>query len=224
MSRPAIAIICLALLNAAAVHAGESATKPDEGRGSWRLAVGVFAGGIMVDRKLEDYRWDTRPAGVTGVEMTVLRGRLAAGARLWGSRTTQASGIPGETQAPSVNLTGIGAVGRVRVLKVNVVELWGTGYAGRLHLGYDPDRLTFDPGGLTEPVTVVYAPISEWEFGYGARLRSEPMKQLALAIEAGHSAFALDTAHRRGDEIIQSREWFHGWTIQLQISWLVTLG
>ena len=109
-------------------------------------------------------------------------------------------------------------------MKVSVVELWGTGYAGRLHLGYDPDRLSFDPGGLAEPVTVVYEPISEWEFGYGAQLRGEPTKHLALAIEAGRSAFALDTAHRRGDEIIQSREWFHGWNIQLQISWLVTLG
>ena len=184
----------------------------------------VGLGGVMVDRDLENYRWETKPARLTGVEMTLSRGRFAAGARLWGSHTSQASGIPGETQAPRVNLTGLGAVARVRALKLNVVELWGTGYAGRLHFGYEPDRLTFDPGGVAEPVTVEYAPISEWEFGYGAQVRTELVRQLAVAVEVGRSAFALDTAHRRGDEIVQSREWFHSWTIQLQISWLVTLG
>lgn len=219
------AVVCCSILFAApATFAGSASPDPGEGRGGWRLAAGVFAGGLMVDKELENYRWDTRPSALTGVEVTLLRGRFAAGARLWGSHTTQASGIPGESQAPRVNLTGVGVLGRVRVLKLNVVELWGSGYAGRLHLGYDPDRLSFDPGGPAEPITVVYDPISEWEFAYGAQLRGEPTRQLGLAIEAVRSAFALDTAHRRGDEIVQSREWFHSWSIQLSVSWLVTLG
>jgi hypothetical protein len=224
MFRSASAISCLFLLAATATVAGPSSPDEKAGRGRWRFAVGLFAGGYMVDRKLDNYRWDTHPAGLRGVEATLLRGRFAAGARLWGSHTTQSSGIPGESEAPRVNLTGVEILGRVRVLQVSFVELWGSGHAGRLHLGYDPDRLTFDPGGLAEPVTVVYDPISEWEFGYGAQLRGEMTRQLALAIEAGRSSFALDTAHRRGDEIVQSREWFHGWSVQLSVSWLVTLG
>jgi hypothetical protein len=224
MCRRIVAVCCFIVAGAGAARAGGASNEPGGGSGGWRLAAGAFAGGIMIDRSLENYRWDTRPAPLTGAELTVLKGRFAAGARFWGARTTQASGIPGETQVPQVDLTGVGAVGSVRALTVSVLELWGTGYAGRLHLGYSPDRLTFDPGGLAEPVTVEYAPISEWEFGYGAKVRTELMRRLSVTVEAGRHAFALDTAHRRGDEIVESREWFNSWTVQLNIAWLVTLG
>ena len=96
--------------------AGEPGTDRGSGDG-WRLSVGVIAGALAVDPRLEDYRWDVRPAVQTGVQATVLRGRLAAGARVWGSRTTQASGIPGAGESPRVSLTGVDAVGQFRLVR-----------------------------------------------------------------------------------------------------------
>ncbi len=224
MNRLLASVLCIALVTSAgSARAGDSGAEP--GTGSvWRLSVGVFAGGLAVDQRLENYRWDTRPAVQTGIEATVYRGRFAAGARLWGSRTTQAIGIPGAGESPRVNLTGVEAVGRARLFELRGVELWGSGHAGRIHLGYSPDRLTFDTGVLADPITVAFDPIAEWEFGFGAGLRRGVTEHLAVSLDAERSSFALDTAHRRGEEIVESRDWFHSWSLRLQVSWLLTLG
>jgi len=228
MNRLLAALCCIALASGAcagagSARAGGSGAEPGTD-GGWRLAVGVFAGGLAVDQRLENYRWDTRPAMQTGVQATVYRGRFAAGARLWGSRTTQAIGIPGTGESPRVNLTGVEGVGRVRLFDISRVELWGSGHAGRIHLGYSPDQLTIDTGVLADPITVAFDPIAEWEFGFGAGLRGEVTEHLAVSLDAERSSFALDTAHRRGEEIVESRDWFHSWSLRLQVSWLLTLG
>ena len=102
--------------------------------------------------------------------------------------------------------------------------MWGLASVGRLHMSYEPDQLTFDVGGITEPITVDYTPISEWDFGYGLELRTVLMNQLAIALQAERSTFALDTAHRRGDEIVESRERFYSWSLRLQLAWLLHFG
>ncbi len=189
----------------------------------WTVALGPVTGGLGFDQDLANFRWDTRPAAQWGVHASLYRGRFAAGTRLWRAQTTQASGIPDESQAPHVNLTGVELLGSVRAFQYAGLELWGNAHAGRLHLGYDPDSQTFDVAGLPDPITVEYAPISEWSFGYGVEVRKEFMSRVAFALQGERSSFALDTAHRRGNEIIQARERFYSWNLRLQISWLLRL-
>ncbi len=219
------AVVCALLPVAGATHAGTITPYGEVApRGDWQLAIGPMAGALGLDRDLADYRWDTRPALQAGAHATLYRGRFGAGLRFWRARTTQASGIPGESQAPRVNLTGIELVGQVRFVTYAGVELWGSAHGGRLHLGYDPDQLTFDLGLTSGPVTVDYEPISEWDLGLGLELRGELTTHMALSLQAESSTFALDTSHRRGDEIVQSRERFYGWSLRLQVSWLLSLG
>jgi len=194
-----------------------------EGTSAWRLAIGPSAGAVALDQDLTNYRWDTRPAVQSGLQATLYHGRLAAGLRYWHSSTTQASGIP-DTEALQVSLNGLDLVGQARIAKRWGLGLWGTAFAGRLHMGYDPDEATFDTGTALGSVTVDFDPISEWQFGTGLELRTELTRQLALSLQGEGSTFALDTAHRKGSEIVESRDRFYNWSLRLQISWLLNFG
>jgi hypothetical protein len=102
------------------------------------------------------------------------------------------------------------------------VELWGMVHGGRLFLAYDPDQMTFDPGAGA-PITVAFDSIAEWDYGVGIEIRGRPTAQLALALQAEHTSFSLDTAHRNGDEIVETRERFDQWSLRVQAAWLWNL-
>jgi hypothetical protein len=214
----ASAALCTALLLASPALAAQD--QLDNSAPATRLEVGVAVGGIELDSDLQNYRWDTAPAWQSGMQATLLRGRLGAGASVWRSATTQATGLPGQATTPRVSLTGVDLVGQIRALSVRGIELWGTVHGGRLFMGYDPERLTFDPGGVGGPITVAFEPISEWEYGVGTSLRGELGAHMALALQADLTSFALDTAHRRGDEIVETRERFSAWNLRAQVSWV----
>lgn len=188
------------------------------------MNAGPFAGGILYDARLDDYRWDTRPALQSGVQATLYRGRVGAGARVWRASTTQSTGIPGETTAPRVNLTATEMTGAVRVLGVRGIAVWGTAHGGRLHLGYAPDHATFDVGGSIGTVSVDYRPIDEWIYGAGMAVRGDVTRRLAVSIRAERSNFSLDAAHRAGTEIVESRERFATWAFCVQLSWVMGFG
>lgn len=218
----ASAALCLSLALAGPAFAAGETIDGDAAGPATRMEVGIVAGGIALDPHLEDYRWDTGPAWQSGAQTTLLRGRFGAGARVWRSGTTQATGIPGEDQAPRVTMTGVELTGQIRALSVRGIELWGSLHGGRLFLGYDPDSFTFDVGGVG-PVTVAYEPITEWDYGVGAAIRGELGAHMALALQADLTSFSLDTAHRRGDEIVETRERFSTWNLRAQASWVFDL-
>lgn len=207
---------------ATTVHAQSDAALGEFAPAQWRVGIGALAGAIAFDPALDNYRWDVTPTLQTGVQAMLMRGRFATGARLWLAHTTQASGIPGETQAPRVNATAIEWVGQGRVVSYRGFELWGAVHGGRLFLAYDPNQLTFD-AGVGTPITVSYDSISEWDYGVGIEIRRDLTAQLALALQADHTSFSLDTAHRSGDEIVASRERFDQWSLRLQAAWLWNL-
>jgi hypothetical protein len=123
-----------------------------------------------------------------------------------------------------VNLTGVELVAQARAVRRWGFEVWGSVHGGLLHLGYDPDELTYEPGGGIGPITVAYAAIDEWDAGAGVEIRRELARHLALAVAAEATTFALDTAHRRGSEIVESRDRFYLWSVRLQLSWRMPLG
>jgi hypothetical protein len=196
---------------------------PGGGTGEWRLAIGPVAGAVALDEDLTNYRWDTQPAVQSGIQATLYRGRFAAGLRYSHSNTTQGTGLP-DTDALRVSLNAFDLVAQVRVVKHWGFEMWGSAFGGRLHMGYDPDEMTFDSGTALGSVTVNFDPISEWQLGTGLEMRRELMRQLALSLQGEGSTFALDTAHRSGSEIVESRERFYNWSLRLQVSWLLNFG
>jgi hypothetical protein len=207
--------VCLCVHFATAVRADA----PNE---NWRLGVGPSVGALSFDSGLDNYRWDVTPALQSGAQATVYYRRFATGARVWLAHTTQATGLPGQSEAPRVNLTAVEWVGEGRIASYRGVELWGAVHGGRLFLAYDPDQLTFDPG-VGSPITVAFDSIDEWTYGFGVEIRGDLTPQLALALQADGTSFSLDTAHRSGDEIVTTRERFDQWSLRVQVAWLWNL-
>jgi hypothetical protein len=183
----------------------------------WRVSVSPTIGGVMLDGDLADYRWDTQVAVQPGLRAALHRSRFAAGVRAAWFGTSQATGIPGESTVPEVHMTEVDLVLEAWVARTHGVELWASGHGGRLHMGYDPDHLTVDLGGPSEPVTVDYEPITEWCYGLGIEFRFAVARQLALGLQLEQTSFQLDTAHRSGDEIVESRERFTNWGLSLAV-------
>jgi hypothetical protein len=190
----------------------------------WQLEVGPMAGAVGLDPALANYRWDTQPSLQSGLETAVGRGNWRLGLRYLRSETTQATGLAGAYADPTVKLTSAELVVRYVLARPLGVEILAAGHGGWLHLGYTPDRLAFDPGGAAGTVTVEYAPLDEPVLGGGLALQKGFGRHWALALAADASTFALDTSHRRGDEIVRQRERFWNWSARLAVAWRTTLG
>ena len=180
------------------------------------VVVGPWIGAIALDAHLSDYRWDTTARPVWGLTALGRFDRFAVGARGWRASTSQATGIPGDDREFRVSLTGIDALGEVRLARFVGARLLATGSVGLVRFAWSPRELVVDTGG--GPVTVVAEPIGELTYGGGMAVR----RAIAWGFEGGaaieHSRFSLETSHRRGDEIVTERESFGSWTARLEIA------
>jgi hypothetical protein len=195
--------------------------RPAPAQESWRLDLGAGVAALAWDEQLSDYRWDVRPSAALQLHASALHGPWALGLGLGTTSTLQESGIPGETLAPRVALHTLELHAAFRVAQWQGIQLWGQAHGGRLMMRYEPDQFSFAVPGGGEPIVVDYAPVDEWTGGLAASLRREFFGNLALAAQLTHSSFALDTSHRRGDEIVHERQGFHNWSLGISASWLL---
>lgn len=182
---------------------------------AWRVSIAPTIGALALDSHLADYRWNTSLAIQPGLRVALHHARFATALRTAWAGTEQATGIPGETSAPKVNMTQLDLALEGRITNLGSIELWGLAHGGRMFLGYEPDHMTFDAGG--SPVTVDFDPITEWCYGLGIALRRDLARHLALGLQLDQTVFRLDTAHRSGDEIVESRESFSNWSFSLAL-------
>lgn len=182
---------------------------------AWRLSIAPSIGAIALDSHLADYRWDTSLSMQPGLRVGVHHARFATALRTAWSGTEQATGVPGESAAPSVNLTQVDLALEGRMATLAGIEMWASGHGGRLFLGYEPDEMTVDAGG--SPVTVSFDAITEWCYGFGVSFRRDVARHLALGLQLDQTTFSLDTAHRSGDEIVEARESFSNWSLSLAL-------
>lgn len=189
----------------------------------WRLDLGATAGAIQLDQDLRDYRWDTGPIPAYTLQAQALHGRYGLGLAYGTSQTVQGTGIPGESTQPRVDLHSFEARASARILQWAGMEFWGQLYGGRILMQYQPESLVLSAPGGGAPIEVHFDPIHEWTGGIGASIRHEFQGVFALSAQAGYSTFALDTAHRRGLEIVEQRDRFHNWSLGLGASWLLDL-
>lgn len=187
-----------------------------EGSGRTWISVGLVAGTTQFDAGLADYQWDTTPRVGWGVLALVGRGRLACGLRAWRASTTQSIGDLGE--APAVHATSWELVGEGRLAEVMGIRVLATAGAGRLHLGYEPDRITIQPPGAPSPIVVDLAPVGTWIAGGGLMLRRAVVPAWTVGIGFDARVFSIDTAHRAGDEIVVGRETFGDWSARFELA------
>jgi hypothetical protein len=203
------------LLTALWAHGVSAQSGDDAPPAAWRISIAPAIGAMLFDPHLADYRWDTSVAMQPGLRLGVHHARYSAALRTSWSATEQSTGLIGETEAPRVHLTQLDLALEGRIATLAGVELWGSGHGGRMFLGYEPDQMTVDAGG--SPVTVSFDAINEWCYGAGIGFRRDVARHLALGLQLDGTGFQLDTAHRSGSEIVESREGFLNWSLSLAL-------
>jgi hypothetical protein len=187
---------------------------------TWWLSLGALSGSTSWDGTLANYQWDVRPQAAWGIVARAGRGRWSASARLWTTSTTQGLGAPGLPVTPHVRATSWELTGEARVLDVAGLPLLATASGGRLHLGYDPEHVSVDPGTGT-PIDIDFRPIDEWTGGFGLATRHALRGPWMAGLAVEREVFALDAAHRNGDTVTAGREAFGNWSARLELSWFV---
>ncbi len=179
--------------------------------------AGPWIGVLALDPHLADYRWETDARTVWGAGAIASARRFAAGARVWRASTRQGTGVPGDDRTLSVALTGFEGIGEARLFSALGVRALATGSAGLLRLDWSPRELSLDDGSGSA-LLVTFEPVHEASAGVGLALRRALPFALQIAVGAERTWFGLDTAHRRGAEIVEEREVFGSWTGRVEIT------
>jgi hypothetical protein len=180
------------------------------------LSIAFLTGSTQFDTGLADYQWNTAPRFGWGVLGLVGRGRLAAGLELWRAGTTQAIGDLGP--APEVTATSAELVGEARLVEHWGTGLWLRGHGGLLRFGYHPDRIAIQPPGPVSPIAVDLAPVNSWTAGAGVAVRRALSDRWTLGLGVDARRFAIDTAHRAGNEVVYARERFGDWSARCEVA------
>jgi hypothetical protein len=188
-----------------------------------KVSLGVLSGSTRIDPRLSDYAWDTRPRAAWGALATVGRGPLELGVRAWRSTTVQAMALPGGDLSPTVRSTTLDVLARARVATVLGTRVSVDASAGTMRIDYRPDHVSVPQGGGA-PLEVDLAALSTGVAGAGVSLQRALPAGWALGLAVERSYFGLDTAHRRGAEIVYGRETFGDWSARLEVARLFTFG
>ena len=209
------AIVTLLLVTAVPA-APACAQERSADRATW-CSIGLLGGMVNPDAHLADYQWNTRPRATWGAEALAGRGRFAGGLRFGQFQTTQSLDVSGAGVSPTVRSTSLELVGRAGVRRIHRMDLLVTVSAGRVHLGYHPDRVAIAAGGGS-PTVVELAPIDEWTAGGGVTLMRTLAAKWNLGAGIDYGMFRLDTAHRNGSGIQYARESFGQWNARFEVA------
>jgi len=183
------------------------------------LALGILSGSTLPDARLSNYQWDTRPQMSYGAQALLGAGRLSGGVRVWTTSTTQELGLPDAGDA-RVRATSVDLVGRGVLVRGFGFDLLALGSVGRMHLAYQPDRITTMATGM--PTVITLDPINEWEGGGGFAVEHRMGGVWSLGAALERRLFGLDTAHASGGTVVEGRESFGDWTARLEIARIFT--
>jgi hypothetical protein len=197
--------------------AGGVAFPADALPGAPRLGIEPFGGVLALDPALDDYRWDAGPRPVGGITLRADAARLGGGARVWGTGTTQRAALLDESVALDVGLLAFDGFVEARLASIAGFDLGAAGRLGALRISWSPDRLAIDAGGGS-PVSVAFDPIVETTWGAGLGVRRGIPGGFELSVGAERTWFRLDTAHRRGDEIVTERTTFANWLATVAVT------
>ncbi|NOT32934.1 MAG: hypothetical protein HOP12_02055, partial [Candidatus Eisenbacteria bacterium] len=186
-----------------------------DARPRW-ISFGVLGGSTQPDAALADYQWSATPEFGWGAQALVGLGPLAGGVRGWRTGTDQALGVSGAPATTRVTETSWELVGRGRLASFWGTEMFASASAGRLALHFDPDRIQVATSG--GPVEVTFAPIAEWIGGGGMSFTRPLAASWRLGLEFERRFFSLDTAHRSGTAIVESREGFGDWSARFEVA------
>lgn len=202
---------------AAAAFACVLAASPARAEAGTWLSAGVLAGTTRFDAHLADYQWDLSPRAAWGAEVLAGSGPLAGGVRVWRSGSQQQLALDGVPN-PDVAATSVELVARARVARPLGVDVSLAGGAGRLVLGFSPDRLVLPTSGGGAPIEVTLAPVHEWTGTAGVALERAIAGPWRAGLNVERRMFGLDTAHRAGTTVVMKRESFGEWSARFSLA------
>jgi len=182
------------------------------------LSVSPRAGQLLLDRSLQDFRWDVRAQTRVGIELGAQRGAWSLALSADRAHTVQSTGIPGATVAPRVNWTEVGLQLRRHVDLPAGLSAHAGLRAGRLMLAWDPQRLSLSAPGVSGNIDVVYDDVSSWIFGPQLGLSWSVHPSVDLVGRGEISRFQLDTAYQSNGSIIEERRSFTSWQWSLGVA------
>jgi hypothetical protein len=186
--------------------------------GAW-AELGAHAGAAAPDPSLADYQWDVTPRAAWGAQALAGIGQGAFGVRWSRSETTQALGEGASVPSAAVSLEALEVVARLSLVRAATLGVYATGTAGRLRLGYDPERVTIDTGG--GPVDVELVPVSTFAWGGGLGIEHPLGRKWTGALEVTRRHWSLETAHRNGAAIEYGKRGFGEWNARFVLGWRI---
>jgi hypothetical protein len=177
-----------------------------------RPQVALSLGQAWNDPHLADYQWSREPSAAWSAEAGVRRGGWSTGIRA--SRWSSSQAVAGaDPAALDVTLWGGEWTGSRNLISIGSLALSGVLGLGVVRIGYSPDRVDLGEA------SVAFRPAVSWLASAGLAMTRPIGPRFALGLSAERQAFALDTAHRRGEEIVLARETFHGWSWRGKLSY-----
>lgn len=184
------------------------------------LRVEALAGVTRPDAGFAEFRWDTQPQVAAGGGIALERGPLALGLRLAQHGGAQATGLPAGPASLALGLTSLEVTLGRRVAAPLGNECWLQGHLGWLRLAYDPERLGLAGAGEGgETLWVDFPAVDTLCGGGGLHLRRGLGRAFALGLELDALAFALDSARRVEDAVVNERERRLNWRLGLRLDW-----
>ncbi len=187
------------------------------------VSLAPVVGATRFDSSLERYGWvaETRP--LIGAEAAVRQFGWGAGLRAGRTSVNQSSALLGTSLDTTVRLWSVDAFAEVPLVSIGVVSLAALGAVGQVFASYSPDRALIATDGGGAAVEVRYENWNEWSASGGLALRAGITRALVSSIAIERRAFRIDTAHRQGEAIVESRETFGGWVARAGLSWRMNL-
>lgn len=206
-----------ALFAAAAFTAGAARSEAAE------IALAPIVGATRFDSSLERYGWVAQTRPFYGAEAAVRQFGWGAGLRAGRSTMRQSTALLGTSFDTTARLWSVEAFAEAPLVSLGVVSFAALGAVGQLFANYSPDRALITTDGGGGAVEVRYENWNEWSASGGIALRAGLTRALVSSIAIERRVFRIDTAHRQGDAIVESRETFGGWVARAGLSWRMNL-
>jgi hypothetical protein len=190
----AAGLLGCAVLGASGV-AGASESLPPAGSPSF--SWGVLAGSTQPVARFADYQWSVAPHAGWGTQGLVEFGSWSTGARVWQTHTAQTLDASDPNARADARTTTVELVGRRVLTNVLGMSVHATANGGWLHLGYHPEHVTLQSGGMGGAVAVTLAPVNTWTGGaglaFGRPLAGPPTRRLARIVVEQHGSDLVAT-------------------------------
>jgi len=109
-------------------------------------------------------------------------------------------------------------VGRRRIVQLGGQSLAASASAGRARVAFDPGTVAVDDGA-GGAIAVTLAPVESWSWGAGLAVERPLSASWSAGVEGDFGRYAMDTAHRAGEEIVREETAFTDWGVRLVLGW-----